>query len=698
MRKFKITLTALCSILCAFMMSATALAAEEIPRVTFENTKEETTNLYVTKYVENADDNYPAPADVSFSFVLKLDGTLAGNREYRLFNSDNQEIFNYPDGPSTEVKANKMAFTTDRSGGFTLKAGETACFEAIRAGVSYEVTEAETENFTQMQPASGTSAKGTMTEEGGSATFKNLYVPNEGKAKTTTLKVQKIISFPDGYDVPESPEFSFILNIKGKAWKNEIYSIVDTKTGATVDTGETDENGVFRLPGGCIAVFNNVPNNADYEITEVKKDGWRLIGEATREGATQAPLTQEIFTNTQASFAVSKTLSDNSKPDAEFEFLLTNSLRQAWPGAKYYLYTTAGNRVDNQIYTTDANGVFKLKPGQTAIFIGIEPGTICNISEMGNPLYVQKVPANPQGYIDKVVPETVEIYPFVNEPIAEGRILAVTKKVQNETVEAPMGEDVFSFVLSLKDGEQYVPVADEIYSISVGSATETYKTDANGVFTLKANQTALFDRLAAGETYHVEEINLTSEYKPVQQQQEAVLEDVLAFTFTNKYTPKQVDLHLVKKNLNGSFLSGAEFEVFTDAAMQNCIGHYTTDQNGDLTITSLKCGTYYVVETKAPFGYLQLETPIVVELVREDKTLKILVDGNEYTGQDETQDVYLKPSIPNNDEAFITVYNKRGVELPSTGGSGIIWLVVLGLIGIAGLSVYLLKGGRIKKE
>jgi hypothetical protein len=550
--------------------------SDEAARIIFTNTANDTPDLFVTKYVESASELYQAPEDAVFTFVLKLDGVLAKRREYRVFDSTGSEVFQYEDGESTEKKAGWSAYQTDRSGTFTLKAGQTAKFEYIGTGTTYEVTEISIpDQFMQIQPAEGQSIAGTMVPSGARVDFTNLYTESSAAEAETSLVVRKTVSFPAGYEAIETPDFTFCVKIDGKLWTKESYTVTDIDSGVEVESGMTDSNGRFTMKGGCMATFTGIPVNVDYEVTEILEDengkllseleNWRSTGSITAEGATAAPVTTAVFTNVSASFAVTKQMEDGSSTDADFIFELSDGDDNLWTGAEYYLYSADGNLEDETIHTTDEQGRFTLKADQTAMFVGIPAGAKYSVCEIGQTEYIQVVPVSASGYRNKTVIDSVEVLPFVNKK-SGSNVLNVTKHVEDEEGKTVETQDEFTFVLYRKttgtenetvsgiamdenaeDGSAavYEPVANAVYSIESGSSQLTYQTGADGSFQIKANETARFTSLSAG-TYRVDEINLSEGYTPkdgttesdgtkVYFREDILNENSLDFVFTNIY-------------------------------------------------------------------------------------------------------------------------------------------------------------------
>ena len=661
MKVKKRLLSVITAVLCILSM-VMPVSAADVPRVTFDNSKNTTPDLYITKQVRSADDRYEMP-DTEFGFVLKLNGALAREKQYRVFDEDGQEVFNYDDTTGTNVK---VPFETTRSGNFTLLGGQTARFEYVGEGVQYEVTEDEAEGWTQVTPAAGVSLKGTVAAEGTTATFVNEYQPSSAAAQTAQLKVVKNISFPAGYELPEAAaddEFSYTLTLAGKPYASQPYTVTDNATGNAVSEGVTDADGRFTLPGNCTATFKEVTTEQDYEITEDPAEGWRVVGSDTRRGAVKAPATTEYYTNVQASFLVSKSVRGGDPADDGFIFTLMDNRSREWAGAQYYLYNADGTLADQTLRATDAKGAFALKSGQAALFVGIPSGTAYQVREDAAAGYIQRVPVNAEGYRDMVVTDSVEELTFVNEKEEDPGRLTVTKRVASTNGDQPLSGDVFNFILTTDDG---VPVSGAVYAIAEGSGESTYETGKDGSFSLKANQTARFRDLPE-DGYKVKEVlDADGEYANEQSEQTGALgPDGLALVFTNSYTPKVLtDIHIMKTDTEGKALEGAKFALYTNAELEDPIAEETTDNGGEITFTGLKLGTYYLKETEAPEGYLTAEKAMKIELsrVNREEGFKLKVDGQEY-GEGGDGAVYFEQDGEDTQTVYLTIENKEKADI-----------------------------------
>lgn len=144
----------------------------------------------------------------------------------------------------------------------------------------------------------------------------------------------------------------------------------------------------------------------------------------------------------------------------------------------------------------------------------------------------------------------------------------------------------------------------------------------------------------------------------------------------------------------GTKLPGAEFKLYSDqsamkeVAVSLAKGAYTVDPNGKavlttdtkgkITVNGLDSGTYYLKETKAPSGY-KLDDTVREVTVTPDSAVANAKNGAAIT--------YKVNDDPNH---TMTIDNYKG-SLPSTGGMGIVLMVVAGVLLIAGGMISIMR-------
>lgn len=164
-------------------------------------------------------------------------------------------------------------------------------------------------------------------------------------------------------------------------------------------------------------------------------------------------------------------------------------------------------------------------------------------------------------------------------------------------------------------------------------------------------------------------------------------------------------------------LQGAEFDLYlyngsetnpTEAELKKNgvkVGHYTTDVYGEIHVSGLKNGTYYLVETKAPtynvvengetktYSYNLLKEPVKVVVaveyeVKETTTITTDPNGNVTTNKIESKK-YLGGEN-NSGNYKVIIKNNKGFNLPTTGGFGTLLFSGIGvLLVVAGVGVLL---------
>ena len=152
-------------------------------------------------------------------------------------------------------------------------------------------------------------------------------------------------------------------------------------------------------------------------------------------------------------------------------------------------------------------------------------------------------------------------------------------------------------------------------------------------------------------------------------------------------------VNVMKKNENGSALSGAKFSIYKTSANaqnnQSAIGSGTSDSNGKVTFLNsageevkLQSGTYYIVETQAPSGYNVYGKVIPVTITA---TYRSAISNGTWV-----------QNAPANGTASATVTDTKLI-VPQTGGY-VMYLYIAGAASLVLGGVMLVIIKRCKKN
>lgn len=133
-------------------------------------------------------------------------------------------------------------------------------------------------------------------------------------------------------------------------------------------------------------------------------------------------------------------------------------------------------------------------------------------------------------------------------------------------------------------------------------------------------------------------------------------------------------IHFVKKE-DGIYRK-AVTENETDARQTVIVGAEGGANKGNLILSGLDAGTYYLTETKAPAGYNKLGSPVKITITDTDPADGIVNDGADGANG---ADGYVEQTVENSD----------GFQLPTTGGIGTILFTAGGVL-LMGLGVIVL--------
>ena len=250
----------------------------------------------------------------------------------------------------------------------------------------------------------------------------------------------------------------------------------------------------------------------------------------------------------------------------------------------------------------------------------------------------------------------------------------------------PAGSDLYA-ELNESNGFTYTfnGVSKEYtaYELREAGTDETPEYTINNVGYVKIEN----DGYSKVNTIYLGKTKATNYKVTYSEKTESTENNIVSQSITNTKIETQVSIVKIKKGDASTTLKDAEFSLYL--AGEN--GNYTeddlvqsgikTDNSGKKTITNLTPGTYVLVETKAPTGYLLSEKTWKIA-VALDGTVTVTYDG--------------KPV--NQAEGNYLIENSEVYTLPSAGGPGIYGFTISGVAILATALLLFINNKRREEE
>ena len=362
------------------------------------------------------------------------------------------------------------------------------------------------------------------------------------------------------------------------------------------------------------------------------------------------------------------------------------------------------------------NNIFTLKAGESAVFEGIDSGLRFYAEEVGIlsdqfdkvditdwKVTYHDLNGNPVGTSEGKVSKNTKTYLARSEVKTAGnaarvefkntcnaknlRKLRITKKMNGLST-----TDKFSFEVYLTgQNGQFIPY-DGGYEVRDKDDKFLRKRYANsdGIISgVAPDETIVIDQILSGTEFKVNEIGLNnSRYEdPIKEVEEGscdvgrvtdsdgmiALEKDAHVIITNTLKGTKLNLIKIEKNNKENLLKNAEFALYrandnyTYEESNLVTNKIKTGSDGRATVNGLVPGKYVLKETKAPDGY-SLSANVWQVLVNDDQSVEVRLNNNN------------KDKVDTSEDGAFLIENIKLYSLPSTGGSGIYWYMIGGMV------------------
>ena len=445
-----------------------------------------------------------------------------------------------------------------------------------------------------------------------------------------------------------------------------------------------------------------IPDGAVLEILEFAKtsteyqDAYKIVSQAS---AIKQRDSEEDFTeDKEEKQGDSEEIKNDNEDDTDLHFELN---------ADVYHPMVVDGKLRNVKFSGDGLTITEMSSGDT------ELNTLTATNELKGGLEVRKNVTTTDDESDKVTSDTA-FFTFkikMQKSATEATPVFTTSEQFNPDGSTISGSLGFRIFASADIPEEATNVAEDKSSYEyngnffranynnnnvITGYTARGTIPSSGELTLKIRQsdTIRVVNVPAGTFYTVEEEAMPDGYELIEQSRASgsVPANMQALAeFWNKRTTFTIDLLKVDELDAKKVLADAEFKLFkedgstpaTDAD-GNAIGTIKTGSDGKANIGKLLPGTYKLVETVAPDGYILTPSPITIIVTNDKVTFQ--------QGLKQPMD-----AVRSGDGLTwtVTVTNYAGYELPATGGPGTRLFTILGSMLILGAGLMLQRKRKI---
>lgn len=221
--------------------------------------------------------------------------------------------------------------------------------------------------------------------------------------------------------------------------------------------------------------------------------------------------------------------------------------------------------------------------------------------------------------------------------------------------------------VELNEDNQYRYVFGNVSSSDLVYELRPVTGNENAEFTINNNG---YVKVEADKIIVAKANNTDTKYKVSYKKEVSEDGTKITQTITNTKIVTKLNLIKVEKNNEKNLLKNAEFALYTAndnytyEESNRVTGNIKTDSNGRATVNGLVPRKYVLKETKAPEGY-SLSANVWQVLVRDNQSVEVTLNG--------------VPVEKSDDGAFV-IENIKLYSLPSTGGSGIYWYMIGGMV------------------